>query len=226
MSIKKAVIAILLLVLIIVNVYGVNTNAEINKDYLSYALKSGKCTIEKIGLITNYKTNNIGKKECNYWLKSMNLHNKKITTDNNKNYCINFNDKNLSGYIESAKGTNDYNISIYVKLITSKNKINELKRKVMKPINFKGTCYIYIKAKSKIKSINEVDNNIKKFFNKNKVKNLKTTKINNILSTTMYTGKYDYIIDDGKKIDLNYAVCKYSDGNYVIIGTPILNINY
>nr|WP_278279699.1 YwmB family TATA-box binding protein [Clostridium sp. DMHC 10] len=179
-----------------------------------------------MGLTTNYKTNNNGEKECKNWIKNMNLNNKKVTIYNGKSYCINFDNKDVSGYIESVKKADYYDISIYIKLLTNKNNIDELKRKVTKSIGGKSTPYMYIKAKSKLKNISKVACSIKGYFDKNGVKNLKTTRMNNILSTTMYTGRYDYIFDNNKKVDLNYAVCKYNDGIYIMIGTPILNINY
>lgn len=226
MNRKKFFVAILLILLAIINFSVIKTNAEISDEYLNDALKNTNSTIEEIGLSTNYKTNNNGKKECDMWIKDMGLINKRVTTYNSNSYCVEFNYNNISGYIESIKKTNYYDISINVKLFTNENKINELKRKVTKPIKYKSVCYEYIKAKSKIKDFNKINYNIKKFFIKNGAKNLETTRMNNILSTTMYTGKYDYVFDDNKKVDLNYAVCKYDNGNYIIIGTPILNINY
>ncbi|MFL0250480.1 hypothetical protein ACJDT4_08610 [Clostridium neuense] len=223
---KKFFVVILFILALITNTYVVKISAETNEDYLNNALKRTNSTIEEIGVDTKYNTNTNGKKECKTWLEVMKFNNKRITIDDGKNYCVEFNNKQLSGYIESIKKASNYDILIHVKLLTDKNIINELKRKVIKPINYKSVSYIYIKAKSKIKNINIINNNIKSYFIKKRAKNLKTTRMNKILSTTLYTGKYDYIFDDNKKVDLNYAVCKYNDGNYVIIGTPILNINY
>ena len=226
MNSKKFFVAILLVILIVTNFKITKTNAETSENYLNNVLKNTNSTVEEIGLNTNYKTNSDGKKECKVWLKKMNFSNEMIKADDRKKYCVDFADKNMSGYIESVKENNYYDISIYVKSLTDKNNISELKRKVTKGINYKNTCYTYIKAKSKMKDINQIAYKMQDYFVKNGAKNLKNTKINNILSTTMYTGKYDYIFDGTKKVDLNYAVCKYSDGNHIIIGTPILNINY
>lgn len=226
MNSKKFFAAILLIILIATNFKILRTNAETSTNYLSNALKNTNSTIEEIGLNTSYKTNRDGKRECKEWLNGMNLSNKMIKVDNREKYFVDFTDKNTSGYIESVKENNCYDISIYVKSLTDKNNISELKRKVTKAINFKNTCYMYIKAKSNMKDIRQISDKMQAYFVKNGAKNLKSTKIKNILGTTMYTGKYDYIFDNNKKIDLNYAVCKYSDGNHIIIGTPILNINY
>lgn len=226
MKSKKRFVAILLVLLIVINFKVIRTNAETSENYLENALKNTNSTVEEVGLNTDYKTNGNGKQECKVWLKDMNFTNERVKVDNRKKYSVDFNDKNMTGYIESVKENNYYDISIYVKSFSDKNNISELKRKVTKAINYKSTCYTYIKAKSKMKNMNQIAYKMQAYFVKNGAKNLKTTKIKNILSTTMYTGKYDYIFDGTKKIDLNYAVCKYNDGNYIIIGTPILNINY
>lgn len=226
MNSKKFFCAILLIILIVTNFKITTTSAETSESYLDNVLKNTNSTVEEIGLNTNYKTNSDGKKECKEWLKMMNFSNKMIEVDNTKKYFVDFADKNMSGYIESVKENNYYDISIYVKWLTDKDNIGELKRKVTKTINHKNNCYTYIRAKSKMKNINQIACKMQTYFVKNGAKNLKNTKLNNILSTTMYTGKYDYIFDGTKKVDLNYAVCKYNDGNYIIIGTPILNINY
>jgi len=226
MKSKKIFVAILLVLLIAINFKVIKINAETSENYLGNVLKNTDSTIEEVGLNTNYKTNDNGKKECKMWLKDMTFTNKRVKVDNGKKYFVDFNDKNMSGYIESVKENNYFDISIYVKSFSYKNDIGELKRKVTKAINYKNTCYIYIKAKSKMKNVNQIVDEMQTYFVKKGAKGLKSTKINNGLSTTMYTGKYDYIFDNNKKVDLNYAVCKYNDGNYIIIGTPILNINY
>lgn len=226
MNSKKIFAVILLVLLIVTNFKVLRTSAETNDDYLGNALKNTNSTVEEIGLNINYKINSDGKKECKVWLKDMNFDSKSTEVDSKKKYFVDFSDKNMSGYIESVKEDTYYDISIYVKLLTDKNNIIKLKRKVTKAINYKGTCYTYIKAKSKMKDVNQIAYKMQAYFVKNGARNLKNTKIKNILSTTMYTGKYDYIFDGTKKVDLNYAVCKYNDGNYIIMGTPILNINY
>lgn len=226
MNSKKFFVVILLVLLIVTNFKVLRTSAEAGEDYLGNALKNTNSTIEEIGLNASYKINSDGKKECKVWLKNMNFGNKSTEVDSEKKYFVDFSDKNMSGYIESVKENNYYDISIYVKELTDKNNIIKLKRKVTKAINYKSTCYTYIKAKSKMKDINQIAYKMQAYFVKNGAENLRNTKIKNILSTTMYTGKYDYVFDDTKKVDLNYAVCKYNDGNYIIMGTPILNINY
>lgn len=226
MNSKKKFVVILFILLIVINFKVLRTSAETSENYLSNALKNTNSTVKEIGLNINYKINGDGKKACKMWLKDMNLCSKSIEADSKKKYFVDFADKDMSGYIESVKENNHYDISIYVKLLTDKNNMDKLKRKVTKTINCKSTCYTYIKAKSEMKNINEIAYKMQSYFVKNGAENLKNTKINNILSTTMYTGKYDYVFDGTKKVDLNYAVCKYNDGNYIIIGTPILNINY
>jgi hypothetical protein len=60
----------------------------------------------------------------------------------------------------------------------------------------------------------------------NNASNIGTVEIDNGYSTVAYTRKYPVMKNDGKWIDFNYAVCSYSSGNYVIIGTPVIITTY
>ena len=57
-------------------------------------------------------------------------------------------------------------------------------------------------------------------------KNIDTVSINNGLRTVPYTPKYDEVKINNKLIDFNYAVCNYSCGRYIIIGTPEIITTY
>jgi len=58
------------------------------------------------------------------------------------------------------------------------------------------------------------------------LKIIETVSINNGLSTVAYTKEYDEKVTNNKLIDFNYAVCNYSSGRYIIIGTPEIITTY
>ena len=84
----------------------------------------------------------------------------------------------------------------------------------------------FIKAEVPCTDIHEVNNKVIQLLKKHNSVNINTIDINNGCSTVAYTGTSEYMLDQGKKMDLNYAICKYSSGNYVVIGTPIIVTPY
>ena len=91
----------------------------------------------------------------------------------------------------------------------------------------------YLKAKILVSS---TDSGVSDIYNINKTiinmlkthgtENIETVSINNGLSTIAYTKKYENKVNNNKLIDLNYAVCNYSSGRYIIIGTPEIITTY
>jgi hypothetical protein len=56
--------------------------------------------------------------------------------------------------------------------------------------------------------------------------NLQTLDINNGFTTVAYTRQYNPIFNSGRLVDLNIAVCAYSNKNFIIIGTPEIFVTY
>jgi hypothetical protein len=81
-------------------------------------------------------------------------------------------------------------------------------------------------ADESIEDIYEVNEKIIKLLESHSTKNIETVNINNGLSTVAYTKNYDAMVNNNKLIDFNYAVCNYSSGSYIIIGTPEIIITY
>ncbi|MDF2503790.1 YwmB family TATA-box binding protein [Clostridium sp.] len=153
----------------------------------------------------------------------------KITINDEKVYCREFQSGDIYGYIESRKDGNANNMSLFIRRINEKNNINSLEKQVMKSIDKEANnviSYKYIKAKISNDDVKVTQTKIENYLKNIGSKNISTVEINTGFSTVAYTNKYAPISDNGKLIDFNCAVIKASDGNYIILGTPIIDITY
>lgn len=153
----------------------------------------------------------------------------RITINSPNVYCREFQNKNLYGYIEGKKNQNDTTISIFMRKVQRNDIDDELENKAKKFIGNKAynlECHRYLKAETSISSTAEVQNNIIKYLKSIGTENISTVKINNGFSTVAYTKKFVPILDNGKHIDLNFSVLNEKNKNYIIIGTPLIDISY
>ncbi|MDP4143431.1 MAG: YwmB family TATA-box binding protein [Bacillota bacterium] len=153
----------------------------------------------------------------------------KITIDSNGVYCREFNKGQIYGYIESVKSNNEYIIYIYIQIEDSKDNLAMLKSQVEKASNnnkFDMVVNQYVKAKLQDNDIAKVNKTILNIINKSGATNVNTVSFNNGYSTVAYTKRYNAILDNNKKIDFNFAVCKYPSGSYIVIGIPVISITY
>ena len=160
--------------------------------------------------------------------KDKNIENK-VTINDGKVYCREFENGDIYGYIESRKDGNVNKINLFIRKTSEKNDISDLEKQVIKSVDKKAnnvTIYRYIKAKISEDSIKTTQEKIENYLKSIGSENMETVEINTGFSTVAYTNKYTPISDNGKLIDFNFAVKKASDGNYIIIGTPIIDITY
>ncbi|MBU3179850.1 YwmB family TATA-box binding protein [Clostridium psychrophilum] len=216
------------------------SNAQEKINLFDEILSQTSSRAVEYGLKTCFSTGENGEEICNYLIKSLGLNNKsiKLTLSKNVNsYCINFSGNNMEGYIESLKNCDsNNNITINVSRISNKNGLVSLKNKVSSSIGYRGKnikYYQYLKAKVlenssgvKIKDDYNLNKRIINILKSHGTKNIETVAINNGLSTVAYTKEYDAKITNNKLIDFNYAVCDYSSGRYIIIGTPEIITTY
>lgn len=157
-------------------------------------------------------------------------------TKDELSYCIKFEKGNISGYLESSFDKNHNIITIDIVQKCQENQIENINNTIDSLIHkvdnnnhielSNKQTFKFVKAKISVNDINQVNNKIIKLLEKHNSVNVNTININNGCSTIAYTGKSEYILNQGKKIDINYAICKYSSGNYVVIGTPIIITSY
>lgn len=149
-----------------------------------------------------------------------------ITIDKDNVYCREFQKGNIYGYIESREDNNGSKISIFMRELTPNENVKDSETKVKKAIGKKAIdikIYKYLKAKTLIKSVKLTQNKITNYLKDIGTENISTVNLNEGYSTVAYTKKFINIWDNGKYEDFNYAVLNQ---NYIILGTPIIDISY
>jgi len=231
---------VLSIIILRVNVKFINAQEGVNLfDEILFVSKSKAV---EYGLKTSFMTDENPKEICNKLIESLELNNKGIKlvrTEDEDSYNIEFSGINIEGYIEGLKYNNEAlkndeknNITINISKKMNENGLEALKNKVMNSIEGQGKdikCFEYLKAKidnSSSLAVDDINDAIIKNLKSHGAKNIDTVSINNGLSTIAYTKKYDEELIGNKLIDLNYAICNYSSGRYIIIGTPEIIIAY
>jgi len=238
---KRKSIALLCIVLclIILQVNVILSNAQEKINLFDEILLQTKSKTVEYGLKTSFKTQEDPKVVCDYLIKNLGFDNNEIKLNNYENedsYGIEFSSENLNGYIEALKHNNENVITINISEKDNENGLDTLKNKVSKSIGngVKNIKYFqYLKAKMLESSTNVsnediygVNKRILKILKSHGTVNIETVSINNGLSTIAYTKQYDSKVNNNKLIDFNYAVCDYSSGRYIIIGTPEIITTY
>ncbi|SHH50584.1 hypothetical protein [Clostridium grantii] len=144
---------------------------------------------------------------------------------------IKFSFNNGEGYINKDiyKNNYRYHISLIKKGIEYNSyDIKEKFYNMTKQFEIKNLeVLIYAKAKLSEKTDLKIRNdeiiNVLKGYG---AEDFKTVEINNGFSTTTNTHRYSGKNINRRSFDLNFAVCKYSSGNYLIIGTPEITKSY
>jgi len=153
-------------------------------------------------------------------------------------YCINFEGSNISGYIESKNCDAHKVITMNLLRKTEKNELSGMKveinqniKKVFDDNNIeymdnKIKYFNYVKVKLSDINISNMNDEIIRYLKKQKVKNIDTVKINNGFSTSAYTESYERISNSGGWMDFNYMINRYFSGTYLVIGTPVLDVDF
>jgi len=238
---KKKSIALLCIVLslIILQINVSFSNAQEKSNLFDEILLQTKSKTVEYGLKTCFKSREDRKEICNYLVQVLELNHKGIKSNSSENenaYCIEFSGKNVEGYVEALKNENANDITVNISRVGNENGLVSLKNKVSAGIGNRGKnikYFQYLKAKignntenSKVDDIYVINKKIIKILKVYGTENIETVSINNGLSTVAYTRGYDEMVSNNKLIDFNYAVCNYSSGRYIIIGTPEIITTY
>ncbi|APC38790.1 YwmB family TATA-box binding protein [Clostridium estertheticum] len=215
------------------------TSAHENLNLFDEILIQTKSKTVEYGLKTCFETQEDSKEICNYLISKLNLDNKKTIltrTENKDYYNVDFSSENANGYVEALKYKNKSLITINISNVSNENGLAFLKNNVSASIGSRGKnikYFQYLKAKVEETSENGGENNtnvinrkIIKILKSCGTENIETVNLNNGLSTMAYTRKFDEKVINNKLIDFNYAVCSYSSGKYIIIGTPEIITTY
>lgn len=152
----------------------------------------------------------------------------RLVKKDSRTYFIKFENDNLCGYIESIKQKNYYNNTLNIKIKKNKEELLVLNN-IAKKIKNSNECKVckYVKAKINEDNLCKLNNSIIDNLKKKSIYNIETIKLNNGYSTTAYTTNFNDFKDiysDNR--NLNYALCRYYSGNYIIIATPEILISY
>lgn len=226
----KRVYIILLIVIFSSFVYGDRCKASKNIDTFNELLKIADSQIVEIGLKAEYKTNNHGESECRNLLSNLNLNlNSNVLINNNQNFCVEFTEENFSGYIESMLSEGDNVIVIDITKKTRENDLKDIEKKIRLAVeneDVKLKFFKYVKAKLGEHDLTNINQRLLKELRSQDACNVDSLQLSNGYSTVANTNKFDPEISDGKLIDLNYILCNYSSGNYILIGTPEIIASY
>lgn len=228
---KKNILILIILILSCTIINSSLIKAQKTIDLFNEIISKANIKVVEYGTTLSFKTTENGRKKCINLLRKLDYYdidNINIL-ENNKMYCIDFNKNNTSGYIESV-AYDGYNvITINVIQKNSINELNKLKNKIKKVLNNEysnNKFFDYLKGRIIDGDIYSANNKISNILKQNGATNIETVNISNGYSTIAYTKKYRAMKNDGKIIDFNYAVCRYSSGNYIIIGTPEIIVSY
>jgi hypothetical protein len=238
---KRKSIALLCIVLslIILQINVRLSNAQEKVNLFDEILLAVEGETVEYGLQTCFKTKEDPKEVCNYLLHTLELDNKEMTLnrfEHEDSYCIEFLSESVQGYIETLKCNNEDVITINISEIGNKNGLVSLKDKVNHSIGYRGgniKFFQYLKARlqdnhtsGEVEDVYNTNERIMKVLKSHGAENIETVNINNGLSTIAYTKRYDEKVNNNKLIDFNYAICNYSSGRYIIIGTPEIITSY
>jgi hypothetical protein len=186
-------------------------------------------TVEEYGYKISFTTEEMGEIECVELLDKLNIKGDIDIFKEANRYSIRFKSKEYKGYIlhTNYDNTNTITLEIFEQisglyLDNLIQKVNEAIPEVKKDVK----QYLYVKCRLEHKDILSANEVIKELLIKNGGTNIETVDLGSSLSTTAYTGYYDRMKIGNRFKDLNYAICSYETGNYLIIGTPIILLSY
>lgn len=225
---------LLILIIFLMIGFGSSDNnfslAEKNTDLFKEIIGAAQGTVTEYGVKASYETEKDGEAYCLELLDKLGITGGSVNiAKDEKLYSIDFKNNEIKGYIESMSYDNHNVVTVNLVQIDTENKLSELKYKVQKAIGNqeKEVKYFeYLKARISNRDKLQVNSEITETLRKYNAVNINTIQIDNGYSTVAYTKRYPTMKNNGKLMDLNYAVCSYSSGNYVVIGTPVIITTY
>jgi hypothetical protein len=205
--------------------------ASMKNIFFHQLLFNTESRIIEYGLKLSFNTDN-NKAKGLAILKSLDIYEPDYKIDilqNDTSFSISFQSENRFGQIVSYR--NDLNSKISLEIIEKGDKLalEKLEHKLRQKLNFNDqdiTIFRYLKARSNIQDINNINEIIIKELTKINAKHMEVISLDNGFSITALTGNYEKIKNGYTYIDFNCAISSYDSGNYLIIGTPIIMKSY
>ncbi|KEH98360.1 YwmB family TATA-box binding protein [Clostridium botulinum] len=229
-NIKKGVVFFITVVSIFLN-YKI-TYAYKNIDYFEKFINTTGSKVIEYGVNTKFETTINGQELFSCFKDRIPIigYLKLNTYENKGNYHMEFKNSNIKGYIliQSLKEKSYVTINIIKtdntnKLSKLQSQVRELKEGLSKK---EGIYYQYLKAKLPDNDLSKVNNNLISLLKNTGAINVDSVEINDGFSTCAYTTQYEPKRNNGKLMDLNYALSNYSSGAYITIATPEIITTY
>ncbi|MEA4825869.1 MAG: hypothetical protein VB130_04440 [Clostridium sp.] len=223
---SKAIIFLLMTIAVLLN-YKISY-AYKNIDLFQEVLSETKGQVVEYGLKTRFKSKINGQELVNYFVNEINANiSTKVKSYRGKNsYIINFKDINSEGFIEVI----DDEVIVQIIKKDETNNLESLREnieRIISPISEnKNTYYKYLKAQLPNSDLLSLNKEILELLKSKGADNIHSVEISNGYSNSLYTKIYKPKNNNGELMDLNFALCNYSSGNYIIIGTPEIFITY
>ncbi|MFU0824856.1 hypothetical protein [Clostridium sp.] len=203
-----------------------------NINLFEKMIEASQGEIIENGIRTRFKSNRNGQELAKYFINKINssYNTKAKSYINKENYYIDFEEESIKGTITitCSKRKNIVTIDIIQKC--NNNELDIIKNKVKlisAPVSDGDESYYeYLRAKLPNKNLKSVNKELISILKKNGAVNISSIELNNGFSNCAYTGKYTPKVNNGKLMDLNFALSSYTSGKYLIIGTPEIIIAY
>ncbi|MDP4177284.1 MAG: YwmB family TATA-box binding protein [Bacillota bacterium] len=198
-------------------------------DLFNDMINCSEGNVVEYGLKTSFDTKNDGEEISKFILNELNEKFDIQELKSSSLYSVEFKNDDINGYIESTREGNYNKVTINIIKKDTNNDLTQLRSSMNTILGKKqihSKYFEYIKAKVNNNDLSDVNNKVINLLKIKKMKNIQTVMINNGFSTTLYTQKLQNKIYAGGLCDLNFALCKYTSGNYIIIGTPIITETY
>ncbi|MBC2579844.1 YwmB family TATA-box binding protein [Clostridium sp. DJ247] len=228
---KNMITITILLILCLLFLLGDPSRAEKKGDLFNEILRKTNSSTVEYGIKEVFTTDSDKEKIVDNFIRGLGLYDGWNSTvlKNNKVYCVEFGKNYINGYIEIIQYENHNVVTINITKKDNDNNLNELKdmlKQCIPEIKTNDMIFLYLKAKLLEDDINLYNNEVLEILKNYRASNINTIKLENGYSTTAYTRQYNAMQNNGKPMDFNYAVCRYSSGSYIIIGTPEISVTY
>ena len=227
---KNKILILVLLFLISIGQYKNASFAKNNIDLFNGIVDLTNASTMEYGIRASFENDSDGEDYCLELLKKLQFNEGEVNVVKNDNiYSLEFNNNEIKGYIENISYDNHNVVTISVSENSEENKLTELKNKIQNAIerSDKEVKYFqYLKAQINSNNTAEINEEIISFLKNQNAVNIDTVKLDNGYSTVAYTKRYPIMKNNGKWMDFNYAVCTYSSGSYITIGTPVIISSY
>jgi len=201
-------------------------------DLFNEMVTTAKGQVVEYGFRTHFSSETNGQEISSYFINKITLEEGTIlrTSEENGSYYIDFTRDNLKGSINIVEHEQSNDITIEVVEKSKENGLSILESKCNSIIDGISknnySDFKYLKARIPTTDLPTIQKEITILLKNKGAINVSTVKLEKGFSTSAYTNKYKPKNNNGKLMDLNYALCNYNSGSFLIIGTPEIFTSY